>query len=76
MAELSTDVRIFLSSTFVDLQELREEIARRLRDVFGAHLLVMESFGSDAAPPVISAIRRRSGERSFHRNLRSSVWGR
>jgi hypothetical protein len=57
MAELSTDVRIFLSSTFVDLQELREEIARRLRDVFGAHLLVMETFGSDAAPPVISAIR-------------------
>lgn len=58
MAELSTDVRIFLSSTFVDLKELREEVARRLRDVFGAHLLVMESFGSDAAPPVISAIRR------------------
>jgi len=58
MAELSTDVRIFLSSTFVDLEELREEIARRLRDVFGSHLLVMESFGSDAAPPVISAIRR------------------
>jgi hypothetical protein len=57
MAELSTDVRIFLSSTFVDLQELREEIALRLREVFGAHLLVMETFGSDAAPPVISAIR-------------------
>ena len=47
----------FLSSTFVDLQELREEIARRLGDIFGAHLLVMETFGSDAAPPVISAIR-------------------
>jgi hypothetical protein len=58
MAELSTDVRIFLSSTFVDLKELRQEIARRLRDVFGAHLLIMESFGSDAAPPVISAIRK------------------
>ena len=57
MAELRTDVRIFLSSTFVDLQELREEIARRLGDIFGAHLLVMETFGSDAAPPVISAIR-------------------
>jgi hypothetical protein len=57
MAELSTDVRIFLSSTFVDLKELRDEIARRLRDVFGAHLLIMETFGSDAAPPVISAIR-------------------
>ncbi len=57
MAELSTDVRIFLSSTFVDLQELREEIVLRLREVFGAHLLVMETFGSDVAPPVISAIR-------------------
>lgn len=61
MAELSTDVRIFLSSTFVDLEELREEIARRLRDVFGAHLLIMETFGSDAAPPVISAIRNVRG---------------
>jgi len=58
MAELSTDVRIFLSSTFVDLKELRQEVARRLRDVFGAHLLVMESFGSDTAPPVISAVRK------------------
>lgn len=61
MAELSTDVRIFLSSTFVDLKELREEIARRLRDVFCAHLLIMETFGSDAAPPVISAIRNVRG---------------
>ena len=61
MAELSTDVRIFLSSTFVDLKELREEIARGLRDVFGAHLLTMETFGSDAAPPVISAIRNVRG---------------
>jgi hypothetical protein len=57
MAELSTDLRIFLSSSLVDLKELRDEIARRLRDVFGAHLLIMETFGSDAAPPVISAIR-------------------
>ena len=45
MAELATDVRIFLSSTFVDLKVLREKIASRLRDVFGAHLLVMETFG-------------------------------
>jgi len=65
MAELSTDVRIFLSSTFVDLKELREEIARRLRDVFGAHLLIMETFGSDAAPPVISAIRNVRGSDLF-----------
>ncbi len=58
MAELTTDVGIFLSSTFLDLKELREKIADRLHDVFGAHLLVMETFGSDAAPPVISAVRR------------------
>ena len=58
MAELSTDVRIFLSSTFVDLKDLRDEIATRLRDVFGAHLLTMETFGSDEAPPEISSVRR------------------
>jgi len=58
MAELATDVRIFLSSTFVDLKELREKTASRLRDVFGAHLLVMETFGSDDAPPAISSVRR------------------
>jgi hypothetical protein len=58
MAELSTDVRIFLSSTFVDLRDLRQEIATRLRDVFGARLLTMETFGSDEAPPEISSVRR------------------
>lgn len=58
MAELSTDVRIFLSSTFVDLKDLRQEIATRLRDVFGARLLIMETFGSDDAPPEISSVRR------------------
>ena len=58
MAELATDVHIFLSSTFLDFKELREEIAIRLRDVFGAHLLVMETSGSDDAPPVVSSVRR------------------
>ncbi len=58
MAELATDVHIFLSSTFLDLKELRDKVASRLRDVFGAHLLVMETFGSDDAPPVISSVRR------------------
>jgi hypothetical protein len=56
--ELSTEVRIFLSSTFVDLQELRAEVATRLREVFGARLLTMETFGSDEAPPEISSVRR------------------
>jgi len=55
MSQLATDVHIFLSSTFVDLKELREKIANRLRDVFGAHMLVMEKFGSDDAPPVFLA---------------------
>jgi hypothetical protein len=58
MAQLATDVHIFLSSTFLDLKELREKTANRLRDVFGAHMLVMETSGSDDAPPVISSIRR------------------
>src|SRR6266576_5537379 len=58
MSELSTDVRIFISSTFIDLKELREEIASRLREVFGARLLIMETFGSDEAPPEISSLRK------------------
>src|SRR2546422_11405360 len=58
MSELSTDVRIFLSSTFIDLSELRLEIASRLREVFGARLLIMETFGSDDAPPEISSVRK------------------
>jgi hypothetical protein len=58
MSELSTDVRIFISSTFVDLKKLRVEVATRLREVFGARLLIMETFGSDEAPPEISSVRR------------------
>jgi hypothetical protein len=58
MSELSTDVRIFISSSFIDLSELREEVATRLREVFGARLLIMETFGSDEAPPEISSVRR------------------
>ena len=58
MAELSTHVRIFLSSTSIDLKDLRKEVAIRLQDVFGADLLIMETFGSDEAPPEISSVRR------------------
>ena len=58
MNYLSTDIPIFLSSTFTDLEHLRHEVARRLQEVFGARLIVMESFGSDEAPPVISSVRR------------------
>lgn len=65
MAQLATDVQIFLSSTFLDLKELREKVANRLKDVFGAHMLVMETFGSDDAPPVISAVRKVPGSDIF-----------
>src|SRR6266851_5293509 len=58
MPGLSTEVRVFLSSTFLDLQELREEVSRRLGEIFGAHLITMETFGSDEAEPKISSIRR------------------
>jgi Domain of unknown function (DUF4062) len=58
MPGLSTEVRIFISSTFLDLRELRAEVSRRLREIFGAHLITMETFGSDEAEPKISAIRR------------------
>jgi hypothetical protein len=51
-------VRIFLSSTFVDLGEIRAEVSRWLSGVFGAELIIMETFGSDAAPPNISSVRR------------------
>jgi hypothetical protein len=58
MGDLSTDVRVFLSSTVTDLKDLRQEIANRLHQVFGAQLIIMETFGSDEAPPGISSVRR------------------
>src|SRR3989442_7208930 len=58
MPGVSTEVRIFLSSTFTDLRDLRQEVAESLREVLGASLIVMETFGSDEAPPDISSVRR------------------
>jgi hypothetical protein len=58
MADLATEIRVFLSSTFVDLREVRAQVSYRLRQILGAQLITMESFGSDAAPPEISSIRR------------------
>src|SRR6266851_1578342 len=58
MADLATEIRVFLSSTFVDLREVRAQVSYRLRQIFGAQLITMESFGSDAAPPEIASIRR------------------
>ena len=50
--------KIFVSSTFVDLSAVRGEICKWLTGLFGAELIVMETFGSDAAPPEISSVRR------------------
>jgi hypothetical protein len=58
MAQFSTEIRVFLSSTFTDLQAVRREVSRRLGEVFGARLITMETFGSDEAPPEVSSVRR------------------
>lgn len=54
----TSPIRIFLSSTFIDLKDIRQEASHRLSQVLGARLIVMESFGSDDAPPVVSSVRR------------------
>jgi hypothetical protein len=51
-------IKIFISSTSTDLSEIRSEIAKRLSEVFGAELIIMETFGSDATPPDILSVRR------------------
>lgn len=49
---------IFISSTFLDLGPMRADLRAWLESVFGAELLVMETFGSDAAPPDVTSVRR------------------
>lgn len=49
---------IFISSTFLDLGSMRADLRAWLESVFGAELVVMETFGSDATPPDVSSIRR------------------
>ncbi len=51
-------MKVFLSSTFVDLGDVRVDVSRWLTGVFGAELIIMETFGSDAAPPNITSVRR------------------
>lgn len=51
-------VKIFLSSTFLDLSEVRQKISSWLSGIFGADLIIMETAGSDTAPPDISSVRR------------------
>ena len=50
--------KIFLSSTFFDLSDTRKEVSRWLSGVFGADLIIMETFGSDTAPPNVVSVRR------------------
>lgn len=52
------EVRVFLSSTYVDLSQTRAEVIKWLQGVFEADLTIMETFGSDAAPPDILSVRR------------------
>jgi len=49
---------VFLSSTFVDLADIRQNLARWLSQVFDIDLVIIESFGSDAAPPDVTSVRR------------------
>ncbi len=50
--------KIFVSSTFEDLRSVREELHRWLSGIFGATMIIMESFGSDAEPPNVMSVRR------------------
>jgi hypothetical protein len=51
-------VKIFLSSTFIDLVKVRSDVSQWLTSVFGADLIIMETIGSDTAPPDINSVRR------------------
>jgi hypothetical protein len=50
--------KIFISSTYLDLSEVRSEIARWLSGIFGTEFIIMETFGSDADPPDVYSVRR------------------
>src|SRR5262249_17260409 len=50
--------KIFLSSTYSDLREVRAEVIRWLGGIFVTPLIVMETAGSDTAPPKVTSIRR------------------
>jgi len=53
-----TQTRIFISSTYTDLSAIRATVVQWLAGVFGADLLIMETFGSEAAPPEVGSVRR------------------
>jgi hypothetical protein len=51
-------IKIFLSSTYTDLSAIRTKVSEWLAGVFGADLIIMETFGSEAAPPDVNSVRR------------------
>lgn len=53
--------KIFLSSTYTDLSATRAMVSQWLTGVFGADLIIMETFGSEAAPPDVNSVRRVRG---------------
>ena len=48
-------IKIFLSSTYTDLSAIRTKVSEWLAGVFGADLIIMETFGSEAATQVMLA---------------------
>jgi uncharacterized protein DUF4062 len=52
------EVKVFVSSTFVDLKDTRAKVIEWIKQVFESHLVLMETFGSDATPPDVISIRR------------------
>jgi hypothetical protein len=56
--EPRAQVKIFVSSTYVDLKDVRRRVGDWLSGVFDVGLVVMETIGSDAAPPDIISVRR------------------
>jgi hypothetical protein len=51
-------ISIFLSSTYVDLRGVRAGLSKWLAGLFGADLVVMETFGSDTDPPNVLSVNR------------------
>jgi hypothetical protein len=51
-------VKVFLSSTYTDLAQIRSQVSSWLSGVFGAQMLIMETFGSDAEPPKKNSLEK------------------
>lgn len=50
--------KIFISSTYLDLAEVRSRVTQWLSGIFGTEFIIMETFGSDADPPDVYSVRR------------------